>query len=334
MKPTISVIIPVFNGAPFICKTLDSILKQEGSPPDEVIVVDDGSTDQTPSVLNKYGSRIIYHRIPNSGVAEARNKGLEISTGQLIAFCDHDDLWAKDKLQKQLNVLLHFPTVGLCSGNFIRFHSAQNKDSRNHFAQLNYRRKLMLDAPMTDQLFRHLLRENFIGTTSTVILRRNLVEKVGLFAPGYVPCDDYDYWLRCAMFTNFFLLSDVLVYKRIHESNLSHNRIRLFAKSTKVIEDIGIRYGSYIQEKKMIADRNLSLARHSDRLGDEYFEAGNMRRAFQLYCRGMAEAITAGNLASLLWKMAKKTIRLITFNFIKKPKIRLGGNSISRKARE
>jgi len=331
MKPTISVIVPVYNGAPFISPTLDSILSQEGGPPDEVIVIDDGSTDQTPLVLSKYEGRIIYHRIPNSGVAEARNKGLEISTGQLVAFCDYDDLWAKDKLQKQLSVLDRFPMVGLCGGNFIRFHTAPNNDSKDHFAQLKFRRGMIMDARMTGMPFRLLLRENFIGTASTVILRRNLVETVGFFAPGYVPSEDYDYWLRCAMVTDFFLLSDILVYKRIHEFNLSHEQIRLYTRSKQVIEDIGKQYGSYIQGKKLIADCNLSRAWHSGRLGDEYFEAGKMRKAFRLYCNGMGEAVTAGNLASSVWKMAKKTIRLITFDCVNRHKLRLWGKSILRR---
>lgn len=328
--PKISVIIPVYNGASFISQTLDSILGQEGSPPDEVIVIDDGSTDQTPGVLRKYQGRILYRRIPNSGVAEARNVGLEMATGQLVAFCDHDDLWAKDKLLKQAQVLRDFSGVGLCSANFINFDSAPTRNGLDHFRQLNYRRRLPLNAPMGDAL-RHLLRENFIGTASTVLLCRDLAEKVGFFAPGYVPCDDYEYWLRCAMVTDFFLLPEILVYKRIHQSNLSHNRICLYSKSKEVIESIRRDYGGIIRKERLISICNLSRARHSDRLGDEYFEAGKKRKAFQLYWHGMAEAATAENLASFFWKISKKTLRLLTFDGVNKRKIRLWGKALWRR---
>src|SRR5690242_19336912 len=100
----VSVVIPSFNRAGLIGETIDSILAQT-RPPSEVIVVDDGSTDETESVVARYGRAVRYHRIDNVGPSAARNVGVSLARGSWIAFCDSDDLWRPTKLERQ--VALH-----------------------------------------------------------------------------------------------------------------------------------------------------------------------------------------------------------------------------------
>src|SRR4029450_5225599 len=95
--PKVSVIIPTYNGAGFIGETIDSVLEQTYQD-FELIVVDDGSTDETHKVLNSYGDKLKICSQANRGVTAARNAGIQAASGELIAFLDHDDLWEKEKL--------------------------------------------------------------------------------------------------------------------------------------------------------------------------------------------------------------------------------------------
>src|SRR4051812_47467284 len=104
MGNTVSVIIPVYNGAAFITRAIDSALQQSHRP-SEIIVVNDGSTDATLDVLAPYGGRIVLISIANGGVSNARNVGIAASTGELLAFLDADDSWHPNKLQMQVAAL-------------------------------------------------------------------------------------------------------------------------------------------------------------------------------------------------------------------------------------
>ena len=99
-SPRISVIVPVYNGEKLLEKTLKSVFAQT-YPAHEIIVIDDGSTDSTPRILERLGSRIKTRRIENSGAAASRNAGIKIATGDYLAFLDADDLWFKNRLARQ-----------------------------------------------------------------------------------------------------------------------------------------------------------------------------------------------------------------------------------------
>src|SRR5258708_6301139 len=103
MNPSISVIIPVYNGEKFVAEAIRSVLAQDFKA-HEIIVIDDGSTDSTPAILEGFKGKIICKRIENGGVSHARNVGLGIATGNFIAFLDHDDIWFKCKLKKQADL--------------------------------------------------------------------------------------------------------------------------------------------------------------------------------------------------------------------------------------
>ncbi|WP_149538483.1 glycosyltransferase family 2 protein [Siccirubricoccus phaeus] len=117
MPPAISVVIPSYNRAALIGETLESVLGQS-QPPAEVIVVDDGSTDGTQAVLESFGPRITWFGIPNSGQHVAMNTGLRRARGELVAFCDSDDLWLPDHLARLGRLFLLEPGVTAAFGNF------------------------------------------------------------------------------------------------------------------------------------------------------------------------------------------------------------------------
>ena len=115
MTPLVSVIIPVFNGAAYLAEALESVFRQT-RPPDEIVVVDDGSTDATAAVARRFGGRIRYVSQEHAGIGPARNRGLRESTGSLVAFLDHDDLWTEEKLDLQVRALEASPATGMVFG--------------------------------------------------------------------------------------------------------------------------------------------------------------------------------------------------------------------------
>ena len=110
MKNTVAVVIPVYNRAEGVRNAVDSVLAQTRAP-QEVIVVDDGSTDDTFQVLSSYGQKIKALRQRNQGVSAARNRGVAAAQSEWIAFLDADDIWHKDKLEKQIAFIRENPTV-------------------------------------------------------------------------------------------------------------------------------------------------------------------------------------------------------------------------------
>ncbi len=120
----ISVIIPVYNAEPHLAETISSVLSQS-RPPEEVIVVDDGSTDRTPEVAAQFQDRIRYLQQENQGPGAARNRGIQASQGDLLAFLDSDDLWAPHKLQTQVEALDKNPNAGLVFCHMTQFISPE-----------------------------------------------------------------------------------------------------------------------------------------------------------------------------------------------------------------
>ncbi|MCP4296666.1 MAG: glycosyltransferase, partial [Proteobacteria bacterium] len=114
-NPLISVIIPTFNCASFISEAIQSVLQQNYDPV-EIIIIDDGSTDNTVEVIKTFGDMIIYSFQEHSGVASARNKGVGLAKGEFISFIDADDLWLEDKLKTQLNFFRKNPDLDVVIG--------------------------------------------------------------------------------------------------------------------------------------------------------------------------------------------------------------------------
>jgi glycosyltransferase involved in cell wall biosynthesis len=212
--PTVSVIIPTYNRARYIGEAVESVLEQESAGCEvEVIVVDDGSTDNTREVLERYGDRIVYRRIENSArPAVPRNLGIGLAKGELIAFQDSDDRWAPDKLRRQLSVFAD-PEVMLSYGNAATM-------SQDGVAGADV---VVPEADMRDGLvFDDLLASNFISTL-TVIVRREMFERAGGFDESMAlrGLEDYQLWLRMATVGKFKGVPAVLAHYRQHDDNIS-----------------------------------------------------------------------------------------------------------------
>lgn len=213
----ISVIIPAYNSADFLQEALDSVLSQT-YPNLEIIVVDDGSMDNTVEVIVPYveAKKIIYLKKENGGPASARNLGIRKSTGEFIAFLDADDVWAAEKIEKQLP-LFENPKIGLVFSR--RFFLPENDlDS-----------SVLFSGGVTQKL----IVTNFI-TNSSVIMRRSTYDQAGPFREekDFIAIEDYEFWLRVSLLCQFAYVDEGLVYYRIHANQISNSRFSLIVKNT------------------------------------------------------------------------------------------------------
>lgn len=196
----ISVIIPTHNRAGFVREAVESVLAQS-HPPGEVIVVDDGSTDDTGAALASFSERIVRVRQEHAGVSAARNRGIGCARGEWLAFLDSDDLWLPGKLERQARHLAVDPTL--------RVHQTEELWLRNgtRIAPRRVHRK------PEGHCFERLL-ERCLVSPSAVMINRSVFETVGGFDETLPACEDYDLWLRIGCRYPIGLLKEPLVIKR------------------------------------------------------------------------------------------------------------------------
>jgi len=201
--PLVSAIIPVHDGARFLREALRSVLAQD-YPRIEVIVVDDGSTDGSAGIAREHaGVRCLGQ--PNGGVASARNAGICAAQGELLAFLDQDDLWWPGKLRVQAAFLRDHPEVDC--------------------ALAHQRIVLESGTPRPEWLPEGLLERNHAGYfPGTLLARRHVFDRVGLYAPEAPPAESADWFARARdAGIRMAVLPDVLLTKRIHGANQSHD---------------------------------------------------------------------------------------------------------------
>ena len=196
----VSVIIPTYNRWPMVREAVESVLAQTAGGY-ELIVVDDGSTDETRRRLADYGSRLAVLTQSRRGVSAARNLGARRASGTYLAFLDSDDLWHPRKLERQLDFMERNPEVEICQTDEIWIRNG---------VRVNPRRK---HRKPSGDIFRASL-ELCLVSPSAVMMRRELFERVGGFDESLPVCEDYDLWLRIAKDTEIPLVLELLVTKR------------------------------------------------------------------------------------------------------------------------
>jgi len=198
----ISVIIPVFNGARYLCEAVNSALGQTPVP-FEVVVVDDGSTDDTPGVAASFASPVHYDRQTHKGISATLNRGIQLSRGKLLAFLDADDVWLPDKLQKQMAALQAQPELDMvfCNGKFFPSPDLDEGDRR---------RLYIPDNPQPGYI------------KSALLIRRDSFLRVGYFDTTWQMGDFID-WFAKSMESGLKaqMLPDVLFKRRVHGRNMT-----------------------------------------------------------------------------------------------------------------
>ncbi len=191
MEPVVSVVIPLYNARDVIKSTMESLLAQT-YPHYEIVVVDDGSTDGSGDVVRAYGDRVQYIFQRNGGVAQARNRGIAAARGRYIALLDHDDLWDREKLAKQVAMLDSQPAIGMVVADVAHIDRAGRP--MNHVGP----------AYQPQHEFARLFVQGFVPTPSATLIRKDLLEAVGGFDEQFnsVGMDDHELWTRIAAATS------------------------------------------------------------------------------------------------------------------------------------
>ena len=181
-KTMISVIIPTYNRAHLLPRALDSILSQSCLP-NEIIVVDDGSNDDTSALMTSVYPEIAFIQQPNIGVSCARNVGIKSASGDWIAFLDSDDEWFPEKLEVQMNALYKNPELKICHTNEIWIRNGTRVNPKKKHKKFG------------GWIFQKCLPLCCISPSS-VIIHKSIFDEVGLFDDSLLVCEDYDLWLR------------------------------------------------------------------------------------------------------------------------------------------
>lgn len=233
----VSVVIPAYNAARFLPEAVESVRKQTPLV-HEVIIVDDGSTDDTEQVVARQGQDIKYVRQQNAGPSAARNLGIAIASGSLVAFLDADDVWTEDKMHEQLAVFQANPDVGLVAsdmaetdtgGEIIRPSVLAAHGLLSFFQALN-------GAPVP-QAVRRLAEKNFIPT-GTVIAKKNLLVELGGFQPDIRYGEDLDLWARIAARAPIACLPRVHMLRRQHGANATQATAPMLRDLVKVMQNL------------------------------------------------------------------------------------------------
>lgn len=271
---SISVIVPVFNRESFIEECLESILAQSVSDY-ELIVVDDGSTDQTPSKLSRFKEKITVITQKQQGPSAARNAGIEHASGEWLSFLDSDDLWLPSKLEKQLKFLAVETDCKICYTEEIWFrHGRRVNPGKKHqkYSGWIYPRLLPL----------------CIISPSSVIIHRSVLETVGRFDADLPACEDYDLWLRIGAHYPISLIPAHLIIKRNgHPGQQSQkfwgmDRFRVISL-VKMIKS-GVLSPEYeaATQKVLFKKCNILIQGHEKR--GKLDEAAHYRKIMEAYC--------------------------------------------------
>ena len=264
----ISVIIPSYNHATYIAEAIQSVLRQT-VPAQEVIVVDDGSTDQTREVVAQFPAPVRYIYQPNRGLSAARNTGIQASMSKWVAFLDADDWWLPEKIRLQTEALERNPSAVLvyCSVWL------QRPDGK----------RIYNSACDPSRLWPRIRYQNCTtGSGSAVLVRKDVVVEAGGFNENLTACEDWDLWVRLALRYPFASVREPVVVGRQHDSSMSTAYERMLANMEKIMEGTLLQGLSGWQRffwRRRIRSAELFRAALSARAADLHMERNLLRKS-------------------------------------------------------
>ena len=281
-SPLVSVVIPAYNCALYVGMAVRSALDQD-YPNKEIVVVNDGSTDNTADVLAQFGARIVVVNQSNSGVAAARNLGMQTARGAYIALLDADDVWLPGKLRKQVDYLNAHPELGAV---YCAWREWQ-PDAHGKFTLPRLGRDEMeqdgIEAQDSGWLYNKLFLDCIIHTT-TLLMRREIMEQAGKFDPALRRGQDYDYWFRMSRLAPIHKLRAVLSLYRIHPESITHKPQRAnypVLVIQKALDQWGRVGPDGTETPQAVIDG--VLARHWFNFGYQHLQQGDPELAYQAF---------------------------------------------------
>jgi glycosyltransferase involved in cell wall biosynthesis len=263
VTPSVSVIVPVFNGERFLAEAIASAVGQTFEDL-EVIVVDDGSTDATPAIIAGFGDRIRWARQANEGVAAARNRGHAMARGRYVAFLDADDVWLPEKIERQVACVETGPRFGAVGcGLFVT-------DER-----LNIRGRIIPSPCTLSDLL--LFRGNGGLNAGTVLFRKAAIDEVGGFDPDLFICEDLDLAIRVMERAEVTCLAEPLMLYRQHGANI-HGQLRRWETNLRRMLDRTFARPRWATQADLHRE---SFSRMYMMLAGSYWQAGEVRHAIR-----------------------------------------------------
>jgi glycosyltransferase involved in cell wall biosynthesis len=291
-ESVVSVVIPVYNARDVIRETLESLFAQT-YPHFDVIVVDDGSTDGSGEVVQGYGDRVRYMVQRNAGVACARNRGIAAARGKYIALLDHDDLWGREKLAKQVPVLDSQPSVGMVVTDVAHIDRAGRPMNQAG------------PAYQPQHEFARLFVQGFVPTPSATLIRKDLLEAVGGFDEQFnsAGMDDHELWTRIAAATVIAGIAEPLTLHRNRENKpaaiaLGHRPLLIEKLMARFGHDPGKR--RYLQREMAfyLADR-----------GKHLIMEGRRREGRAILFQGLRLSVGQGKSFKAAWRCVSRLVR-------------------------
>ncbi len=233
----VSVIIPAYNKAEYTRRTIESVLAQTYSSI-EIVVVDDGSTDDTPQMMRQYEGRVKYLVKKNGGACSARNTGINFSTGRYIAFLDCDDLYTVDKIELCVDYLENHLSSGFVYSDADFINEQDDVVGRCHYSR-----------SVCGRIAQELILFNFI-CNSTVVVRRDVLQEAGFFDETIFTPGDWDMWLRLAQITEAGYIAKPLTKYRITDNYIFNKLEQAYKEEQYVINKFFTSYNGVERLKK------------------------------------------------------------------------------------
>ncbi len=292
----VSAVIPTYNSADFIVDAIKSIQNQT-CPVDEIIVVDDGSADNTQQIVRSLGEGVRYIRQSNKGPSAARNTGIQAAQGDWIAFLDADDVWVNQKQEIQINALNYAPELKLIAGDM------SEVDGSNSIVERSVLNKHgLLDGmtalggrPMPDA-FIMLVNKNFIPT-GTVLVNKDVLMEAGLFNENIRYGEDLELWAKISCKHAITCLPDQLMVRRQHANNSTKQTEAMLKDMVNVMRSLGA-YSKKCNSPDFSPNRYIADAYFD--LGYWYFCGGRLYDARREYWSSIKRHPTYKGIKSML----------------------------------
>jgi glycosyltransferase involved in cell wall biosynthesis len=272
VNPVASVIIPTYNRAHLISRSIDSVFQQTFKDY-EIIVIDDGSRDKTKEMLwERYGDQLVYiGKEKNEGLSAARNAGIKAARGKYLALLDDDDEWLPEKLEMQIALMAATSAPGLVYCNGFKV----NEKGEVIGEIKGFAKGAALDA---------LLSYNCLGPPSSVLLKKDVLEKIGCFDENLRALEDWDLWIRVAQLYVIDFVDHCLVKYRVHADNMSNNINAMKIATFAVLDKY---WPSVCDSKDDKSRRNAVYSNHCVNFAWKEYEAGDIAAFKELMIKAL-----------------------------------------------
>ena len=255
----ISAIIPAYNSQDYILDAIKSIQNQT-HPVDEIIVIDDGSQDDTQQTVGNLTADIRYIKQENQGPSAARNTGIKIARGDWIAFLDADDQWTKNKIEKQLKVLSRSPDLHLIAGDMQEIGINNESITKSVLAKHKLLKKFQDNNSLAiKNALAEIVQKNFIPTGTVLVKRCSLIE-AGMFNSSIHFGEDLELWAKIAAHHPITCIPDILMLRRLHGQNATNSTTPMLIDLVSVMQSIRHHTKEILAAQNISADKLVAEA--------------------------------------------------------------------------